>query len=131
MWHPRKDLGHIELFQQFPFFDDPLGHSRGLIKNIGLGIPLWHSELRIQHCYCSSSGHCCGMGWIPGQGTPTCPETAKKKKKSVLVWLFITVTIAFWGLSVPSTEGNVILLFLELITFFCSLVSFHSDRDHL
>ena len=37
-----------------------------------LGIPLWHSRLGIQHCPCSSSGHCSGTDLIPDPGTSTC-----------------------------------------------------------
>ena len=29
---------------------------------------LWCSELRIWHCHCSGSGHCCASGSIPGPG---------------------------------------------------------------
>ena len=39
------------------------------------GVPLWLNRLRIQHC------HCCGVGSIPGKGTPHAPGPDKKKKK--------------------------------------------------
>ena len=34
--------------------------------------PLQCSGLRIHRCHCSSSGHCCGVGLIPGLGTSSC-----------------------------------------------------------
>ena len=44
-------------------------------KTLRLGDVLWHSELSIQHCYCRGSGHCCGVGWIPGLGTSILKQT--------------------------------------------------------
>ena len=35
--------------------------------------------LRIWHCHCSSSGHCCGVGSIPGLGTSTCCGHSQKQ----------------------------------------------------
>ena len=52
-----------------------------LLVIIGWVIILWHRSLRIQHCHCNGSGHCCGMGLIPGLGTSICHGQAKKKKK--------------------------------------------------
>ena len=37
------------------------------------GVPHWLSRLRIWHCHCCGSGHCCGARLIPSQGTSTCP----------------------------------------------------------
>ena len=31
--------------------------------------------------HCTSSGHCCGTGSVPGPGTSMCHGLAKKKKK--------------------------------------------------
>ena len=45
------------------------------------GVPLWHSRLRIQHCHCSNSGHCCGMGLLPGMETSPCHGCGQKKSE--------------------------------------------------
>ena len=37
-----------------------------------LGVLLRCRGLRIWHCQCSSSGHCCGTSSVPGPGTSTC-----------------------------------------------------------
>ena len=50
------------------------------LKNLQ-GFPCWPNRLRIQHCHCSSSGHCCGTGLIPGQGTSACCRRGQKKPK--------------------------------------------------
>jgi len=44
-----------------------------------LGVPLWCSRLRIQHCHCSSSGHCYGTGSSPGLGNFTYQKEKKKR----------------------------------------------------
>lgn len=44
---------------------------------------LWHSEFRIWHCQCSSSGHCCGMVLLPGMGTSMCHRYGLKKEKKI------------------------------------------------
>ena len=44
------------------------------IKNKCVGVPWWHSRLRIWHC------HCCGSGSIFGLGTSTGKDRKKKKK---------------------------------------------------
>lgn len=44
-----------------------------------LGVPLCHSSLRIWHDHCSSLGHCCGTGCIPGLGSFTCYGRGSKK----------------------------------------------------
>ena len=57
-------------------------------KEIGWGAPRWLSRLRIQHCHCSGSGHCCGVGSIPGLGTfRCCGHDQKKEKKNPKTWL--------------------------------------------
>ena len=48
-----------------------------------IGAPLWCSELKIQQCHCSVSGHCCGAGSIPGPGNSTYPRPSPEKKKNV------------------------------------------------
>ena len=50
-------------------------------KENNKGIPLWHSRLKIQHCHCSSSDHCCGVRLISGLGTFACHRGGQKKKK--------------------------------------------------
>ena len=42
---------------------------------------MWCSELRVWHCYCNCSGHCCGVGSIPSLGTSTCRGHAPPKNK--------------------------------------------------
>ena len=42
------------------------------------GVLLWHSWIRSQLCHCST-GRCCGMGSIPGQGTSIGHECSQKK----------------------------------------------------
>ena len=42
-------------------------------------------RLRIQHCHCSSLGHCCGTGLIPGPGTSTCDEGLKKSNEELYI----------------------------------------------
>lgn len=51
-------------------------------KNKCLGVPLWHSRLRIWHSHCRGSGHHCGAGSIPGPGTSTCHEHGQKRTKN-------------------------------------------------
>ena len=45
-----------------------------------LGVPWWHSGLRVQLCHCSGSGHRCGVGSIPVLELPHAAGAAKKKK---------------------------------------------------
>ena len=47
-----------------------------------LGVVLWHSRLKIQHCYSSGLGHCYGAGLIPGPGMSILPWVWLKKIKS-------------------------------------------------
>ena len=41
----------------------------------------WCTGLRIQHCYCSGSGHCCGEGLIPGNSHMSWVWPKKNPKK--------------------------------------------------
>ena len=43
---------------------------------------MWHSGLRIQHCYSCSTGYNCSIDLILGPGTSTCRDCGKKKKKA-------------------------------------------------
>lgn len=54
---------------------------RVILSEKGLGVLLWHGELRIQHCCCSGSSLCCGTGSILGLGTSTCCKHGKNKNK--------------------------------------------------
>ena len=49
-------------------------------KNTFIGVLLWHSRLRIQHCHCSGSGNCHGAGLIPGPELPHAMGTKNKTK---------------------------------------------------
>ena len=51
--------------------------------NISLGVLLWFSGLRIQHCCYSGSGHFFGTGSTLSPGIFTCLRCSQKKKKSV------------------------------------------------
>ena len=59
-----------------------LTRIRIAIKKKKSGILSWGSRLRIQQCHCSSLGHCCGVGSIPGLGTCTWHRGSQKKKKN-------------------------------------------------
>ena len=43
-------------------------------------VPWWLSRLRIWHCHCCDSGHCCGVGSIPYLGTSACHGHGQKEK---------------------------------------------------
>ena len=51
------------------------------VKKCLQGVPWWLSVLRVWHCHCCGSGHCCGESWIPGPGTSSCHRCGQKKKK--------------------------------------------------
>ena len=51
-------------------------------KEGGLGVPWWCIGLRIWHCHCCGSGHCCHVGLLTGLGTYTWWESIQKKKKA-------------------------------------------------
>ena len=61
---------------------------KGTAKMWVYGVLLWHSGLRMYHCHYSSSGHCCGVGSIPGAGTSTHVTRAAKKKKKKMMWIY-------------------------------------------
>ena len=44
-------------------------------------VPLWCSGLRIWHCHCRNSGHCCGMAAIPRHKNFHMSQVQQKKKK--------------------------------------------------
>lgn len=48
-------------------------------KNQIGGVPLWRSELRIQHCPRSNLGDCCAEGLIPGLGNFECHGQSQKQ----------------------------------------------------
>ena len=50
-----------------------------LFKNLTVGVLLWCSGLRIQHCHCSSWGCCCGTGSVSGPGTCMCHRHGQKQ----------------------------------------------------
>ena len=52
--------------------------TSSFFKCLTFGVPLWCSGLRIQHCHCSGSGHCCDLGLIPGLGTSTCHRCGQR-----------------------------------------------------
>ena len=56
---------------------DRVRSSKGVL---GKWVLLWHSGLRIWCCHCSVSGSCCGVGLIPGLGTPTYCGCGPQKK---------------------------------------------------
>ena len=41
---------------------------RKKIIKIKAGVPWWLSRMRIHHCHCYSSSHCCGVGSVLGWG---------------------------------------------------------------
>ena len=47
-----------------------------------LRVPWWFSGLRTQHCHCSRSGHCCGVGLIPGPEISTRYRYSQKHKRT-------------------------------------------------
>ena len=51
------------------------------LLEIARGVPWWHNRLKIRHCRCYGSGHCCGTGSIPGPGTSACLRQGQKKKE--------------------------------------------------
>ena len=61
--------------------------------DILIGVPWWLSRLRIWHCHCCDSRHCCGLSLTPGPGNfsmlrerpKTKKKTQNKTKHSVLL----------------------------------------------
>ena len=68
--NPQLTEGETEI--QFPS-----SRSLGQGRIWTMGVLLWSSWLKIQCCYCSGVGCCCGMGSIPGPGNSA--GVAKKK----------------------------------------------------
>ena len=64
-----------------PMCSSTLWTCHSLDKSWSIGVPLWHSRVRIQCCHWRGSGLCCGGGPIPGQGTSTCHTQGQKKVK--------------------------------------------------
>ena len=60
------------------------------VKNDDGGVPLWHRGLRNQHCHCSGSCCCGGMGSVPGprnfQLQQVWPKQNKKQKTKWWWW---------------------------------------------
>ena len=52
-----------------------------IVKRQKTGVLLWCRRLSMWNCHCSSLGHCCGMGLIPGLGIYECCKSSQKKKK--------------------------------------------------
>ena len=56
-----KLLGMRQVFKSSKLMD--ISHqSKNLFKIQTFGVPWWYRRLRIQHCHCSGSGHCCCYG---------------------------------------------------------------------
>ena len=84
---------------------------------------MWHSELRIQHCHCSSLSYCCGMGLIPGQGTSTCCEHGQK------YWLYLSVVYSYiYKFIYPYTDMFSCLLIISYTQFYNLNFSFHNKN---
>ena len=56
------------------------GHRDTYMQENEAAVPRWLSGLDIWTCHCSSSGHCCGPGSIPGPRTCACRGHSQKKK---------------------------------------------------
>ena len=48
-----------------------------------LRVLFWLRGLRIQHCQCTGSGHCCGESLIPSPGTSACLRCGQKSQKQI------------------------------------------------
>ena len=60
----------------------PLAYQNHLLLiKVQIGVPLWYSGLRTQHCHCSTSGKCCGTGSIPGPEPYICHKCGFPPKK--------------------------------------------------
>ena len=66
-----------------------------------VGVPLWHSGLRILHCHCSSLDCCCGVGSIPGPGLSYAAGVAKK---NVYLHLSLSVYSVKYYLAIKKKE---------------------------
>lgn len=67
---------YICITSHFALWQKLTQHSKSgtlpFLKKGGRGVPLWLSGLRLGHCHCSGSCHCCAVDLIPGPGTATC-----------------------------------------------------------
>ena len=74
-----------------------------------MGVLLWCSGLRIQHCHCRSLDGSCGMGLISGPGTSTC--VAKKKNN-------LKIKSTHWSMG---CRVDVVLVIMETVWFSLSI----------
>lgn len=58
-----------------------IDQEMGRDEKDNLGVPWRLSRLRIQHCDCSDSGHCCSAGLIHGPETFK-PQVRQKQTKN-------------------------------------------------
>ena len=63
---------------QLPLHEHPVLVS----KLVAVGVLLWCSRLKIQHCHCRGLGCCCGTSSILGLGTSICYGCCQKKISS-------------------------------------------------
>ena len=49
----------------------------------------WLSGLKMRHCHCYGSSHCCGAGLIPVPGPFACRRDAQKNGNECSEFLFI------------------------------------------
>ena len=61
----------------------PYNSCNLVLRSVTLGVLLRHSRVRTWPYLCSDSGHCYGMGSIPGLGTSTGHGHNQKKKRPV------------------------------------------------
>lgn len=83
-------------------FDGYYGIDPYCYLRFSKGAPLWHSELGVRHCHCSSLSSCCGMVLIPGPETYTCRGDGQKILLSILLiteFMPSSVTFTFLNLS--------------------------------
>ena len=80
--HKSLEAWHMKTVACTSMKDSPINTMELLgllhIKNNIVGVPLWHSWLRIQCCHSSSLGCCCGMVSVLGLGIPHAAEQPKK-----------------------------------------------------
>ena len=86
-------LGIVLIFtfknENSPFFLRYFGFEDSLPKRTYTGVCLWCSSLRIWHCHCSSSCHCCSTGSIPGQIYAM--GVARKQKTTTTTYMSFSV----------------------------------------
>ena len=77
---------------------------QGLFEKSNPGVLWWINGLKIWHCHCCDSGHCCYVGSDPGPGTSTCLGHSQKinklknKKKKIHVRPRKPVFFFFWDI---------------------------------